>query len=65
MPRAEPTPFDQKRAEELWEGRGLQWSMKHLTPGEDSYVATVWDSMPGDTCWMDAFFSILQGRVSL
>ncbi len=26
-----------------------------LTPAEQAEVRALWDSMPGSTCWMDAF----------
>jgi len=58
--KVEPTPFGSKRAEEIWENRGHCWDLR-LTPGEDAYVHKVWDTMPGHTCWMDAFFRILNG----
>lgn len=36
---------------------------KVLTPEEDAYVKKVWESMPGDTNYMNAFYRILHGRV--
>lgn len=55
-------PFGQARAQEIWDARGPQWSV-HPTEGEDAYVQYVWSTMPGHTCWMDAFFRILNGTV--
>jgi hypothetical protein len=59
-----PTPFDQKRAQEIWAQRGLCYSLDGvITEGESAYVSALWDTMPGYTCWMSAFFEILNGRV--
>ena len=55
-----PTPFGPERAQELWDARGIQWNMSHLTPGEDAYVRQVWDTIRSDSStWMTAFFRIL------
>jgi len=63
-PKVEPTPFGSTRAQEIWASRGFCWDLdKRLTPGEDAYVRKVWDTMSGTTCWMDAFFRILNGKV--
>jgi hypothetical protein len=57
-----PTPFGQKRARELWAERGQASSFPTVTPGENAYVKLVQDRLDGDSCWMSAFFNILQGR---
>jgi hypothetical protein len=36
---------------------------EQMTPGEYGYVLQVWDVMPGNTCWMDAFHRIANGKV--
>jgi hypothetical protein len=60
----EPQPFGPERAQELWDARGLQWSM-NLTPGEDAYVRQVWDNMKsGSSTWMDAFFRIMNANTA-
>jgi hypothetical protein len=35
-----------------------------ITPGEYAYVTSVWDTMADNTCWMSAFYAILQGKVN-
>jgi hypothetical protein len=58
------TPFDRDRALEIWEQRGLQGTIGHaVSRGEDAYIHQVWNTMPGSTSYMDAFFRIMQGRI--
>ncbi len=58
--RATATPFGPERALEIWEQRGPQWDVSSsITPGEDEYVREIWNSMPANRCWMDAFLSVL------
>lgn len=53
----------QERAREAWEQRGLQNNLDgRLTPEEYAYVKRVWDTLPGTSCWMSAFFLILNGK---
>jgi hypothetical protein len=68
----------QQRAQEVWELRGLQNVLpytkegagrfdtyihpKGLTAAEADYVKRLWDTMPGYTCWMDAFYRVLHGK---
>jgi hypothetical protein len=35
---------------------------KGLTAAEADYVKRLWDTMPGYTCWMDAFYRVLHGK---
>jgi hypothetical protein len=59
---ATPTPFGPARAEEIWEARGAEQDFSHaMTDGEDEYVRKVWETMPGWTCYMDAFNRIWRG----
>lgn len=62
-PAAKPTPFGSARAEVMWSTRGLQNTIRDIEPGEDAYVKAVWSTMPGNTCWMDAFHRIRTGTV--
>jgi hypothetical protein len=58
-----PTQFGVDRAKAIWAARG--WCndvSRAYTPGEDAYVKQVWDTLPGNTCWMSAFFLILNGN---
>lgn len=60
-----PTPFGKERAEEIWAQRGHQHAVEHaMSPGEVSYVSTVLRTKPGDWCWMNVFFEILNGRIT-
>lgn len=61
--RVTATPFAIDRARIIWATRGLMNDVSRVvTPGEDAYVKKVWDTLPGNTCWMSAFFLILQGK---
>jgi len=56
------TAFGQERAEQIWAQRDIQNNVRRvMTEGEQEYVRQVWQTMPGYTCWMDAFSSIKQG----
>lgn len=64
-----PVSFDAKRAEEIFaaakeacKGFPLELSKGGMTAGERAYVVQVWDTMPGHTCFMDAFNRIRKGR---
>lgn len=60
------TPFGVERAKEIWEERDAENCVSHaVTPGEDSYIRNVWEGMPDNTSYMDAFFNILNDRVKL
>lgn len=62
---ARPIPFSKQRAEEIWNQRGLFHSIeKNMTDGEHAFVSSVWETMPGDTCWMDAFHRIRKGIIN-
>lgn len=62
--KATPAPFGPERAEEIWAQRGLEHEVSHaMTDGEDEYVHAVWSTMPGHTCWADAFHRIRLGKV--
>lgn len=54
-----------ERAHQIWEQRGPQNSLDRtdMTSREKDFVYLVWEGMPDDTSWMDAFFEILNGRV--
>lgn len=61
-PGVEPTPFDRGRAAQIWAARGLQNTVTHaMTPGEVAFVTALWDTMGGSSCWMSAFYEILNG----
>lgn len=72
-PVVEPTPFDKERADEIirvtklkHRKRGFEWSSgicNQMTDGELCFVAIVWDSMRGSTCWMDAFYRVQEESV--
>jgi hypothetical protein len=47
-------PYPGPHSDRMWE---------QMTPGEYGYVLQVWDAMPGNTCWMDAFHRIAKGKV--
>jgi hypothetical protein len=34
----------------------FECASKVLTEEENQQVRVLWDTMPGNTCWMDAFF---------
>lgn len=57
------TPFGVERAEAIYAERGPFGALADVTPGEDAYVAALWATMPGTTCWMDAFHRIRRGEV--
>lgn len=58
-----PTPFGVERAQAIWAARGMCNDLsKVVTPAEDAYVKSVWDTLPGNTTWMSAFFLILNGK---
>lgn len=60
---AEPAPFGQKRAEEIWQSRGIQWEVEHaMTDGELAYVTQIHDERGGEV-WMWTFLEILNGRL--
>jgi hypothetical protein len=56
----------QQRAKEAWDategGIGPRSDRLVLTEAERAYVKALWETMPGSTCFMDAFFRIEQGR---
>ena len=63
----QPTPFGPIRAHEIYAAakRVMPWvdGLRHaMTPGETEYVMEVWRGMPGDTCFVDAFFRILHNE---
>lgn len=55
------------RAKEIWAAKShkpYMTDIRHLmTQDEHSFVMSIWQSMPGWTCYMDAFFSILNDRL--
>jgi hypothetical protein len=61
-----PKPFGKERAEEIYASRS-PWQgcvTKQMTLEEEAYVMAVWDTIPsGSSCFMSAFFEILNGRV--
>jgi len=58
------TPFSQDRAREIWAQRGMQNTVSHaMTGSEIAYVKAIWDTLPGNSCFMSAFFLILNGQV--
>lgn len=45
-----------ERAQSVWAQRGIQHKVEHLlTPEELAHVRKVWNHLPGNTTWMDAF----------
>lgn len=61
--RPAPTPFGVERARAIWAARGLCNDISRaVTPGEDAYVKQVWDTLPGSSCWMTAFYLIMNGK---
>ena len=46
-----------ERCEELWKTCSIASSIK-VTPAEDKEIRDLWDTMPGHTCFMTAFFRI-------
>ena len=62
----EPEVFGPERADAIWDQRGVQNEVEHaMTNGERAYVAQVWATMAGSTCWDDAFQRIRRGEVPL
>jgi len=54
----------QERAKQIWAQRGPQNSITHaMTSEEIQYVNDIWDTMNGNTSFMDAFFRIMNGHV--
>jgi hypothetical protein len=44
---------------EIWALRGPHNDVSRaLTPEEDAYISARWQTMPGERCWMDAFFAL-------
>jgi hypothetical protein len=65
---AVPTPFNQERAEEIFQlaRQKAPWAENldnNMTDGEIAYVKALWDTMPGNTCFWDAFNRIRLGRL--
>lgn len=59
-------PFSAERAAEIWAKRGLQNTIPDsaMTTAERDFVKEVWDAIPrGTSCWMDAFFLILNNQL--
>lgn len=55
-----PEIVTRERAEEIWANRGLCWALT-MTIHEEAYIRNLWDTMPGNTCFMDAFFRVKKG----
>lgn len=56
--------MNKQTAIEVWNNRGLQNDITSVvTPEQDAYIRAVWATMPGTTCYMDAFFEILNDRI--
>lgn len=61
-----PTPFNHIRANEIFNQARNQtkhgpWSDqldKVMSPGERAYIMAIWDTMPGNTCFVDAFLRV-------
>lgn len=52
-----------KRAQEIWEQRGIQQNMDGLlTPAEENHVRRVWEAMPGSCRWIDVFLLIMNDK---
>lgn len=61
-----PTPFGPCRADQIWSHREYaDFPYDAATDGELAFIHEVWDTMPGSSCFMDAFSNIAQGRVNL
>ena len=61
--------MQQRRAIEVWEAAievktspVSEAVFAMLTPEERDDVGAIWDTMANEMTWMDAFYSILQGR---
>lgn len=54
----------QERAEEIRQLGSMycNWS-KYCTRDEYNYVTSIWNTMPGYTCWYDALLRICKGEV--
>ena len=66
---AVPTPFGPERAEAIFElaRQKAPWAENldpNMTDGEIAYVKAVWDTLPGYTCFWDAFNNIRLGRLN-
>ena len=44
-----------ERAEESWAARGPQNELR-MSPAEDQEISAIWQTMPGWSCFMSAFF---------
>ena len=58
-------PLTKDRAQEIWEHRPQFWGDtigRMLSPMEKLTVADTWKTMPGYTCWANAFFRVLRGE---
>lgn len=61
LPKDQARFITKERAEQIWSDRDREWSLPTMTPEEVRYVANIWETMPGNTCFMDAFFRVLSG----
>jgi hypothetical protein len=54
-----------ERAQAVWAQRGAQHKVEHLlTPEELAHVRKVWNHLPGNSTWMDAFQLLCKAHVS-
>lgn len=52
--------MNHERAQELWSKRRFAADMSEdMTPEEDQFIRSIWQTMPSSSCWMDAFFRVL------
>jgi hypothetical protein len=42
-------------------GPWVDWLDRVMGPGESDEVKAVWETMPGDTCFVDALYRIARG----
>lgn len=66
--KAEVTPtkhsISQDRAAEIWAARKYQHDISGaVTLEEDLIIRSLWERLPGNTSYMDAFFRFRDGRV--
>jgi hypothetical protein len=59
----EPTWLTPQRARKIWENRSSAGDFVGVVSREeDEEVSRVWQTMPGDTSWVDALLSISRGE---
>jgi len=59
------TAMTPQRAREIWEQRDITNSIPEgaMTDEERAIVEERWKQLPGESCWMDAFFTFLYPKL--